>query len=219
MTASDSIILEMFSRLQKCENNIEKLTREVESLKKSVLKSENPKHSRPENEDEVLNKDDSKAEMEDNGDNLLTRSPARELIMEKMRQLKPSAIIRVANRSEGSGIYMSDSKGVKKFKLYHSRSYDLSLDKVISWSGVMKDDVDNKYDGYIFSIWCGGQLYTLLFTHQQLKDLIADTNKICDTQDKYHFSFTIKPDLKVFETRGPAQVDVTYSFNNYQVIG
>lgn len=201
MAIPDSVILELLARIQKCENNINDLILKVDSLENSQVISGS-------SDDSVDEADDEK---------VVTRGPARKLIMKKIHELKPDAVIRPANRNEGSGIFISDAKGNRKFKFYHSRTYALSSEKVISWSGVQQKDVKDKYDGYIFSIWYDEKLYTLLFTHQQLVDLISATNKLCDPNNKYHFSFTIKPNLQVFETRGSTTVDVTYSLNNYKI--
>lgn len=208
MSAPDSIIIELLSRIQKCEGEIVRLNQEVEELKKVhvVITKENSKETTDDVEDET----------EENNEGFLTRGPARALVIERMQKLKPDAIIRPANRSEGSGIYFKDSKGVKLFKYYHSRSYEQS--EVISWSGCQKSDIDGNYDAYIFSIWSEDNLYILIFTHKQMKDLIQSASKLTDSQGKYHFSFTIKPDLKVYEVRGPQYVDVSYSLNNYSII-
>lgn len=207
MAVTDSIILELLSRVQKCEREIQVLNQRIDFLNKNQPELNYSKKDLDEN-------------IEDNSEDesFLTRGPARELIMKEMRKLIPNTTIRAANRSEGSGIFISGNSGDKKIKMYHSRCYDISSENVISWSGVQKNDVDYAYDGYIFSIWCNKQLYVLLFTHKDLKNLISSTNKSYDTQEKYHFSFTVKPNLQVFETRGPEHVDVTYALDNYEII-
>lgn len=209
MAVSDSIIIELLERIQKCESQIKTLSELVGSLSETKSGSTSSKELQDDAEDEY---DDEKT---------LTRGPARELVMNKMRELLPSAKIRTANRSEGSGIVISDSNGKRKFKFYHSRSYDLSNENIISWSGIMKDDLDNAFDAYIFSIWYNEKQYVLLFTHQQLIDVINSTNKLVDSNNKYHFSFTIKiigQNIKVLETRSPNSLDVSYSFENYKII-
>lgn len=206
MAVSDSIILELFSRVQKCENYIKLLNEKVELL-------ENDKHVSSNGKDFTGESDEENDEKQ-----ISTRSQARELIMEKMRKLLPDAVIRTGNRNEGSGIVVSDNKGLRRFKLYHSKSYDVITNNMVSWSGILKSDLDNdSYDGYIFSIWSDKQ-YVLLFTQQQLLDIIHATNKSCDGNNKYHFSFTIMPDKRVFETRSSEYFDVSYSLDNYKIV-
>lgn len=203
MSISDSIILELFSRVQKCENHIKELIDEINLLK-------NDKHNSKDLTEELYDENDEKK--------IPTRSEAREIIIAKLRQVLPDAVIRAGNRNEGSGIVVSDNKGLRKFKLYNSKSYDATTNNTVSWSGILKSDLYNdSYDGYIFSIFSNDQ-YVLIFSKQQLIDIIHATNKSCDSNNKYHFSFTIMPDKKVFETRSPEYFDVSYSLDNYKIV-
>ena len=206
---TDSIILELLARVQKCEREIKLLSEEINLLKsnKNVNEFDVSNNNEEQPTFETLEKD-------------ITRSEARELVISKLREILPNKVIRAGNRREGSGIVIVDSKGTKrKYKFYHSnnRKYGDSAKNIVSWSGVMKNDLDNIYDGYIFSIWAN-KLYVLLFTHRQLANIITTTNRVCDTNNKYHFSFTIIPPNKVFETRTPNFLDVSYSLNNFEII-
>lgn len=206
MPVSDSIVLEMLSRIQNCETEIKNLKEVIDSLKESQ---------------QIVNmQNDSpiKFEIPDEEEETVTRGAAREAVMEEIRKIKPNSVIRVATRNEGSGIFIVDGKDTKKLKFYYSKSYNQNSKKVISWSAVQDEDVVDIYDGYIFAIWANEKLYVLLFSHEQLINLIDYTNKAWDTNKKYHFSFTILEDTKVLETRGSIVADVSYSLNNYQII-
>lgn len=206
MGLSDSMEIEILNRIKDCEQKIEELKEKINILE------ENKKNTV--NEDNAVTESKNK----DKKFKVLTRGVARVHVMRKIKELWPDARVRIGNRNEGSGIVFSDENGERKFKFYHSRNHQAQDDRLISWSGVQKCDVEKKYDGYIFSIWDGKKQYILLFTHDEIVSVIDATQKSLDTSDKLHFSFTILPDLSIYETRGSIDFDVTYSYENYSVI-
>lgn len=213
---------------------LKNLEAEVEALKKRVQLLEGPECNKQKNEENKLQEEKA-----------FTRSSARDRVIELIHLNVKDAIATVANRSEGSGIIVTFPEEVYndpykdypdiepevsyRCKFYYSQTYDDN--NPISWSTVNKDALHYDYFIFTMSISCdsadincpddidGPNLYTFIFSKDDLEDLIKASNKDADKTGKYHFAFTIRIENgqeKAFQVRDQ-EVDVTNNLNNFGI--
>lgn len=189
---------------------IKNLEAEVEVLKIKIQLLEDQESNKKKDEEDKLQQE-----------KVLTRSSARERVIEAINSNVEGAYATVANRLQGSGIivhfedrivgsFRDDcedpvyEEAYYKCKFYYSQTYDDN--NPISWNTVNTADLNMGYEYFIFTMSITSEsdvincpndidapnLYTFIFGKNDLMQLIKDSGKVPDKTGKYHFSFTIR---------------------------
>jgi len=183
----ESMMLEAFQRIKSLENQVEELNTKIESIQTSSSESNKSNEN-------------------------ITRNKARQMTMQKLKENNKNILIRKAIRDEGGGLVLEKDNNLICMKFYHSKSYDENTP--VGWHALTKEDLNNtKFKVYIFTLFGNEELYTLIFTKEQLNEMIS--KKVMDQNERYHFGFTIEGN-RAFDTRDK-KIDVTYAFNNFDL--
>lgn len=173
--SNDSIVLELFGRVQKLEEKVRFLEGKLES--QEFVKEE--------------------GNVEQVKQTLITRANSRDYVADRLQQENPQFIIRKANREEGSGLVLTDDKGNKLIlKYYYSRSF---RDFPSGWHTVDISDIENNiFDIYAFAVTYQEEYFVFFYTSDELKSFVS--RKKLNSSTKYYFYFHIE-NGKIVEVR------------------
>ncbi|MED3982199.1 hypothetical protein [Priestia megaterium] len=162
--AYEGLILECLSRIKALEEKVEVLENQLD------LETKGP----------AVNNSDKNVK--------ITRSTARQYVIDKLNEENKNLIAVKGNQSEGSGIVIkSNDDATKKLiaKFYYSKSH---LDHISSWHTVGADDINNdNIDLHIFAVSYNEKYFTFFFTKDELRKYVSD--KRSDNSNLYHFYF------------------------------
>lgn len=161
----------------------------------------------------------------------VTRSMAREYVMEKLQEKNPLFNIIKGRRKDGADLVVNliedtdeDSASFSlttnkityplKANFYHSKNHE--IDYVRGWHTVKKEDLDNEnIHFYIFLVEdSNGGFCSWVFSRIDLI-LFCSNNGKSENQNVYHFYFT-KKDGEMYEDRD-GKIDVTPYYEKWDV--
>lgn len=173
--SNDSIVLELFGRVQKLEQKVKLLEGKLERQ-------------------EFVQED---GEEEPTKQTLVTRANSRDYVADRLQQENPQFSIRKASREEGSGLVLTDDKGKKLIlKYYYSKSF---LDFPSGWHTVDVSDIENDaFDIYAFNVSYQEEYFVFFFTREEIRSYVA--NKRLNSATKYYFYLHIE-NGKIIEVR------------------
>lgn len=188
--SNDSIVLELFGRVQMLEQKVKFLEGKLES--QEFVSEEG---------DEELTKQ-----------TLVTRAHSRDYVADRLQQENPQFSIRKANREEGSGLVLTDEKGKKLLlKYYYSKSF---LEFPSGWHTVDISDIENNsFDMYVFNVSYQEEYFVFFFTKEELKSYV--THKKLNSGTKYYFYFRIE-NGKIIEVRDDER-DVSMYYDRWDL--
>lgn len=194
----DRMILELLNRVQLLEEQMSEVKAELSS---QVVDDE---------EDDTV---------EEDGQEVFTRSQARERAMKQIQGKFPDYLVGKASRKEGSGIkvYRPNSKRPILIKFYHSKSFEhRSGDFEHSWHVVKLNDVlGTIFDLCMFSmVDSNGNWNFFIFEPDEI-GIYYDENRSSDN-DILHLYFAVQ-DGKATEVRENT-VNVSDHLNNWDVL-
>lgn len=190
--SNDSIVLELFSRVQKLEEKVKFL------------------------EVKVANQQNLQEEVEVDGEQvqqpLMTRANSRDYVAERLQQENTQFSIRKGNREEGSGLVLTDDKNNKLLlKYYYSKSF---LEYPSGWHTVDINDLESdSFDIYAFNVSFQEEFFVFFFTREELKSYVS--RKRLNSSTKYYFYFQIQ-NGKVVEVRD-AENDVSEYYERWDL--
>ncbi|MGM0890670.1 MAG: hypothetical protein ACQEW5_28035 [Bacillota bacterium] len=174
--SNDSIVLELFGRVQKLEEKVKFLEGKIENQEypQEEIDEGQPQH------------------------NSMTRANSRNYVAERLKQENPDLSIRKANQKEGSGLVMTDDANKQLIiKYYYSKSF---LDFPSGWNTVDLSDIESDaFDIYVFNVSYEEKFHVFFFTKEELKSYVS--KKRLNSSTKYYFYFQIHPNGKIIETR------------------
>jgi hypothetical protein len=173
--SNDSIILELFQRVQKLEEKVQFLEGKIENQEIEQEEGDN------EHQPQVL----------------ITRANSRDYVADRLQQENPQFSIRKANREEGSGLVLTDDKDNKLIlKYYYSKSF---LEFPSGWHTVDISDLESDaFDIYVFNVSFKDEYFVFFFTKDELKSYVQ--RKKLNSGTKYYFYFHIE-NGKIIEVR------------------
>ncbi|MBA9027591.1 hypothetical protein [Peribacillus huizhouensis] len=173
--SNDSIVLELFGRVQKLEEKVRFLEGKLESQ-------------------EYVQEEDNEEPVKQT---LVTRANSRDYVADRLQQENPQFSIRKANREEGSGLVLTDEQGEKLIlKYYYSKSF---LEFPSGWHTVDISDIENDiFDIYTFAVSYQEEYFVFFYTRDELKSFVS--RKRLNSSTKYYFYFHIE-NGKIVEVR------------------
>lgn len=188
--SNDSIVLELFSRVQKLEQKVDFLEKKIENQ---------------ENVQDGIGEDQVRQ-------TLVTRANSRDYVSDRLQQENPQFSIRKANREEGSGLVLTNDEGQKLIlKYYYSRSFH---DFPSGWHTVDISDIEsNAFDIYAFAVSYQEEYFVFFFTKEELKSYVS--RKKLNSSTKYYFYFHIN-NGKIVEVRDD-EFDVSKYFDRWDL--
>ena len=189
--SNDSIILELFGRIQKLEEQVKLLEGKLES------------------QENVREEDNEEQEQQ----TLMTRANSRDYVSDRLQQENPQFSIRKANREDGSGLVLTDDAGKKLIlKYYYSRSFH---NFPSGWHTVDLIDIENDiFDIYAFTIAYQEEYFVFFYTRDELKSFVS--RKKLNSSTKYYFYFHIRKDGKIVEVRDD-EYDVSKYYDRWNL--
>jgi hypothetical protein len=188
----ENVILELFSRVKSLEERVQFLEEKL---------------------NDYVDMDDQ--EMEQKGEQKITRSMARQFVINKINEQYPNLHAIKGNRASGADIIIEVKNNPNKslkVKFYYSKSY---LEHVSSWHTVSVEDINNNdIDLYIFTVSHQQDFHTFLFTHSDIKHFVVD--KSYGNSNLYHFYFHKKHN-KIVEVRDHEKDASTY-YERWEII-
>lgn len=188
--SNDSIVLELFSRVQQLEEKVRFLEGRVEN--QPYVYEEN-------DEDQVKQ-------------TLITRANSRDYVAERLKRENPGFNIRKACREEGSGLVLT--RGQEKeliLKYYYSKSF---LDYPSGWHTIDISDLENdNFDIYVFTVSYKEEYFVFFFTKEELRSYVS--KKKLNSTTKYYFYFRIQNN-KIVEVRDD-EYDVSHFYNRWNL--
>ncbi|WP_306010511.1 hypothetical protein [Bacillus sp. MMSF_3328] len=192
--SNDSIVMELFRRVQKLEEKVQFLEGKIESQESQEIEQEECENQ--EQPQQVL----------------ITRANSRDYVADRLQQENPQFSIRKANREEGSGLVLNDDKGNKLIlKYYYSKSF---LEYPSGWHTVDISDLDsNAFDIYCFNVSFKDEYFVFFFTKDELKSYVK--GKKLNSGTKYYFYFHIE-NGKIIEVRDDEN-DVSKYYDRWEL--
>jgi hypothetical protein len=176
---SEKLLIEMFNRIKALEEK-------VEILEERVLYDEKA----------TVTKEDLRIDRIDE-DSKVTRNTARKYVISKLIEYNPECNVVKGNREANADILISHENKYLKCKFNHSKSH--IKDIVSSWHIIDKADVENdNYDVFIFTVEFRREVYTFLFTNEELRRFLV--GKPVDKSQKYHLYFQVTSN-RIVESR------------------
>ena len=195
----ESIILELLSRVQKLESRVEMLESDQLAAAPSLLSSN------------IEEQEDEQDE-----ENRITRSTARQYVMDKVNRTYNFLEATKGNRAIGADVVIKgkdmnlQGKSLKA-KFYYSKSH---LDFPSGWHTVRESDLNrNDFDLHIFVVMFNNQYYTFMFTQEHLRRFVQ--TKRMDSSNQYYFYFHVLGN-KVIEERD-GEKDVSSNYENWGI--
>ncbi|MGG0888133.1 hypothetical protein [Brevibacillus parabrevis] len=191
----ESVILELLSRVQKLESRVEHLENS---------KAVQAPHPQQEEDDE--------------GDLKITRSTARQFVMDKLEKIYSFLDVQKGTRASGADILIKmnsgDMKGkTLKAKFYYSKSH---LPFPSGWHTVKQADLENDdLEMHIFTVSYQNRYHNFFFTQEHLRKFVE--SKKMDSSNQYYFYFHVHDD-KQLETRD-GEKDVSSTYENWEMVG
>lgn len=195
----DSIVVELLSRVKDLEQKVQFLEEEIKKPTAQQVKAENE-----------LDEQDEEYK--------ITRSVARQYVMDKIKKQYPILNVQKGTRATGSGIILTlnsgDHKGTSlNAKFYYSKSYE---EFPGGWHTVKQADLqNNNIDLHIFTVAHNDNYYTFTFTQEHLRQYVQQ--KKLDSSNQYYFYFHIVGGKQVESRDG--ERDVSYNYENWELIG
>ena len=193
----DSIILELMSRVQTLEQQVKVL---VEQKEQAAL----------------LDEEDSFDEQDQ--ETKITRSMARQHVMDKIKETYGCFEVEKGNRTKQADIILTVNSGERKGdellgKFYYSKSFH---EFPSGWHTVKEADLEKEHlDFHIFTVSFENKFYNFLFSHAELKQFVQ--NKAKDSSGQYYFYFQINGDK--FIERRDGERDVQFYFERWDLFG
>lgn len=192
----EKIVLELFSRVKE----VEEKNADLECRLNSLLDSHKNLESKLEKflsiDNQIFTENDVNREKEIS--NKIRRSDAQRFVMEILMTKNKDFIIRKGNRELGCDILIEKNQMIFKANFFHSRNY--SQDSLISgWHTVKNEDIENEnIHLFIFSINKDSEIYTFIFSRNELIDFIKD--KTSNSKEFTYFYFIIEGE-RIIEAR------------------
>lgn len=146
---------------------------------------------------------------------LLKRKEAIELAKMNLKENNEKLIVENGNRSSGADIILKSEKNKSKklkIKFFHSKSYEANY--VSGWHTLPKSFLEeNNIDIYIFNVAYQGEIYSFIFSQDELYDFVED--KSLDQNEQYHFYFRLN-EKKVYEDRD-GNKDASLYYNRWDL--
>lgn len=146
-------------------------------------------------------------------DNNISRSKSMKIFMDRVKNEYPSIDVIKSKKSEGGDIIFSVNNTQIKANFYHSKTYKTFYPSgwhVLDSKDLEKSDVDI----YVFNLKYYEDIYTYIFTKEEIKEYVKDKKK--DNSGNYHFNFEFKNN-KMLETRDYIK-DVSTYYNRLFII-
>ncbi|MED5076391.1 hypothetical protein P9851_03555 [Geobacillus stearothermophilus] len=195
----ETIILELMTRVQALEQKVK------------ILEEKNKKY------DDVIEMIKNNKDFEEQDEEIkITRSIARQQVMNKIANLYKYLDVKKGNRATRADIILTvnngENKGEQFFgKFYYSKSH---LEYPAGWHTVKAVDLENdNLDFHIFTVSHEDKFYNFLFTHEELKQYVQQ--KKMDSSDQYYFYFQVV-NGKAIENRD-GERNVQSNFENWKM--
>jgi hypothetical protein len=199
----ESVLLEVLGRVQKLESRVEFLERNQAN---QVLAT-------PSN---VTNAEEQEDEQDE--ENRITRSAARQFVMDKVNKTYGFFEAIKGNRAAGADIIVKGKSGnvqgkSLKAKFYYSKSH---LDFPSGWHTVKDGDLKrNDIDLHIFVVMFNTEYHTFMFTQDHLRQFVQ--HKRLGSHNQYYFYFHVLPN-KITEERDDER-DVSANYEQWDIFG
>lgn len=193
----DAIILEMMSRVQTLEQKVK------------VLEEQNEKPGSLVDEDGFEEQD---------RETKITRSVARQHVMDKIKKMYGYVDVQKGNRAKQADIILTVNSGENKGKellgkFFYSKSFN---DFPSGWHTLKSSDLEKTYiNFYVFTVSFEEKFYNFIFSREEMKQYVLKKAK--DSSDQYYFYFHVNDGKKV-ETRDDER-DVETYFENWALFG
>jgi len=153
-------------------------------------------------------------EDEQSNDFRVTRSVARQFVMEKIVGKYPILEVQKGNRASGADIIITlkNTDTTLKAKFYYSKSH---LEFPSSWHTVKKTDRRDDIDLHIFTVSYEDSYHTFLFSREELNQFISQKQR--GSAGQFYFYFQLI-DGKVVEVRD-GERDVNFYYEHWDLIG
>ena len=190
MMSNDSIVLELFSRVQQLEEKVRFLEGRVESQEYAQEES-----------DENLGKQ-----------TLITRANSRDYVAERLKTENPGFNVRKACREEGSGLVLTNGQNKELIlKYYYSKSF---LEYPSGWHTMDVSDLENdNFDIYVFTVSYKEEYFVFFFTKDELRSYVS--KKRLNSTTRYYFYFRIQNN-KIIEVRDE-EYDVSHFYDRWNL--
>lgn len=190
----EKLVLELFGRVATLEEKNKEITERIDALEKANGVNF------PKEDDEIK----------------ITRSKARDYLIENLKKHNPAFDIKKGNREMGADLVVT--KGQLTYPLmanfYFSKSHEESF--VRGWHTVKEEDLRNEnIHFFVFLVEQNGKFYNWLFDRVSLLVFCKQSKKLLDSKNTYHFYFTVK-DGKNYEDRD-SEIDALPFYDKWDV--
>ena len=143
----------------------------------------------------------------------ISRVKSMKIFMDKLNTLYPKIEISRLKKVDGADLKFKYDKAILKANFYHSKTYNSTYPS--GWHLISSDQIEtSNADFHIFNLKYYEEMYTFIFSKEELKEYVKDKKK--DSGGNYHFNFELI-NGKMLETRDKKKTVKKYC-NNIHII-